>query len=190
MNWWQAILTIFLGNTIVLIPMILNGHASAKYGIPFPVFARASFGVRGTNIPAMLRAIVACGWFGIQTLDRRRYYLSNDQGMESRGCAEIDTLLYFRKPFPLFAFCVSGRSICLLFTWVLKALENCWCSSHLSTCGGIVALLFWAINASHGFRSLFYNSHRNLLLLHHFLIISSCTNGDGWVLGNPLAQYS
>jgi len=67
MNWWQAILTIFLGNSIVLIPMLLNGHAGAKYGIPFPVFARASFGTRGANIPAMLRAIVACGWFGIQT---------------------------------------------------------------------------------------------------------------------------
>ncbi len=67
MSWWQAILTIFLGNTIVLVPMILNGRAGAKYGIPFPVFARASFGVRGANIPAMLRAIVACGWFGIQT---------------------------------------------------------------------------------------------------------------------------
>ena len=67
MNWWQAILTIFLGNTVVLIPMILNGHAGAKYGIPFPVFARASFGVKGANIPAILRAIVACGWFGIQT---------------------------------------------------------------------------------------------------------------------------
>src|SRR6201987_1818196 len=67
MNWWQAILTIFLGNAIVLVPMILNGHAGAKYGIPFPVFARASFGVRGANIAAMLRAIVACGWFGIQT---------------------------------------------------------------------------------------------------------------------------
>jgi NCS1 family nucleobase:cation symporter-1 len=67
MNWWQAIATIFLGNTIVLVPMILNGRAGAKYGIPFPVFARASFGVRGANIPAMLRAIVACGWFGIQT---------------------------------------------------------------------------------------------------------------------------
>ena len=67
MNWWQAILAIFLGNLIVLIPMLLNGHAGAKYGIPFPVFARASFGTRGANIPAMLRAIVACGWFGIQT---------------------------------------------------------------------------------------------------------------------------
>ena len=67
MNWWQSILTIFLGNLVVLIPMILNGHAGAKYGIPFPVFARASFGTVGANIPAMLRAIVACGWFGIQT---------------------------------------------------------------------------------------------------------------------------
>src|SRR5678815_3984093 len=67
MNWWQSILTIFIGNTVVLIPMILNGHAGAKYGIPFPVFARASFGTRGANIPAILRAIVACGWFGIQT---------------------------------------------------------------------------------------------------------------------------
>ena len=67
MNWWQAILTVFLGNTIVLLPMVLNGHAGAKYGIPFPVFARASFGVLGANIPAVLRAIVACGWFGIQS---------------------------------------------------------------------------------------------------------------------------
>lgn len=67
MNWWQSVLTIFLGNVIVLIPMILNGHAGTKYGIPFPVLARASFGTLGANIPALLRAIVACGWFGIQT---------------------------------------------------------------------------------------------------------------------------
>ncbi|MBK5290846.1 MAG: NCS1 family nucleobase:cation symporter-1 [Acidobacteriia bacterium] len=67
MNWWQAILTIFLGNVIVLIPMLLNAHAGAKYGIPFPVLVRASFGVRGANLPAVLRALVACGWFGIQT---------------------------------------------------------------------------------------------------------------------------
>ena len=67
MNWWQAIGTILLGNRIVLIPMLLNAHAGTKYGIPFPVFVRASFGVRGANIPAVLRALVACGWFGIQT---------------------------------------------------------------------------------------------------------------------------
>jgi NCS1 family nucleobase:cation symporter-1 len=67
MNWKQAIGTILLGNLIVLIPMILNAHAGAKYGIPFPVFVRASFGLRGANVPALLRAFVACGWFGIQS---------------------------------------------------------------------------------------------------------------------------
>jgi NCS1 family nucleobase:cation symporter-1 len=67
MNWWEAILTIFLGNLIVLIPMILNAHAGTRYGIPFPVYCRASFGTKGANVPAMLRALVACGWFGIQT---------------------------------------------------------------------------------------------------------------------------
>jgi NCS1 family nucleobase:cation symporter-1 len=67
MNWWQALLTIFLGNSIVLVPMLLNGRAGAAYGIPFPVLARASFGVRGANVPALLRAVIACGWFGIQT---------------------------------------------------------------------------------------------------------------------------
>jgi NCS1 family nucleobase:cation symporter-1 len=67
MNWWQAVLTIVLGNVIVLVPMVLNAHAGTKYGIPFPVYCRASFGLRGANVPAMLRALVACGWFGIQT---------------------------------------------------------------------------------------------------------------------------
>jgi nucleobase:cation symporter-1, NCS1 family len=67
MNWWQGVLTIFLGNLIVLIPMVLNAHAGTKYGIPFPVYCRASFGTWGANIPALLRAMVACGWFGIQT---------------------------------------------------------------------------------------------------------------------------
>jgi nucleobase:cation symporter-1, NCS1 family len=66
MSWKEAIVTILLGNLIVLIPMVLNAHAGAKYGIPFPVYVRASFGVFGANIPAVLRALVACGWFGIQ----------------------------------------------------------------------------------------------------------------------------
>jgi NCS1 family nucleobase:cation symporter-1 len=67
MTWWQAMVTILLGNTIVLIPMILNAHAGTKYGISFPVLCRAAFGVKGANVPAILRAVVACGWFGIQT---------------------------------------------------------------------------------------------------------------------------
>ncbi len=67
LDWKQALATILLGNLIVLIPLLLNAHAGAKYGIPFPVFVRAPFGTRGANVPAILRAIVACGWFGIQS---------------------------------------------------------------------------------------------------------------------------
>src|SRR2546422_1590684 len=67
MNWRQALFTILLGNTIVLVPILLNSHPGTKYGIPFPVFARAGYGVIGSNLPALMRAIVACGWFGIQT---------------------------------------------------------------------------------------------------------------------------
>src|SRR5882672_3256668 len=67
MNWWESVLTIFLGNLIVLVPMVLNAHAGTKYGIPFPVYCRAAFGTIGANIPALLRAFVACGWFGIQS---------------------------------------------------------------------------------------------------------------------------
>jgi nucleobase:cation symporter-1, NCS1 family len=67
MSWWQAVATIFLGNLIVLVPMVMNAHAGTKYGIPFPVYCRSSFGMLGANVPALLRALVACGWFGIQT---------------------------------------------------------------------------------------------------------------------------
>ena len=67
MSWWQALLTIAAGNLIVLVPMILNGHAGTKYGVPFPVLLRAPFGILGANVPALLRGLVACGWFGIQT---------------------------------------------------------------------------------------------------------------------------
>src|ERR1700724_135681 len=67
MNWKQAVTTIFIGNVIVLPPLLLNSHPGAKYGVPFPVLARASFGVLGANVAAVLRALVACGWFGIQT---------------------------------------------------------------------------------------------------------------------------
>lgn len=67
MTWWQSVLVIFVGNAIVLVPMLINGHAGTRYGIPFPVYARAAFGVRGAHLPALLRAVVACGWFGIQT---------------------------------------------------------------------------------------------------------------------------
>jgi NCS1 family nucleobase:cation symporter-1 len=65
MTWWQALIA--AGNAVVLVPMILNGHAGTKYGVPFPVLLRAPFGILGANVPALLRGLVACGWFGIQT---------------------------------------------------------------------------------------------------------------------------
>src|SRR4051812_49014462 len=67
MSAWQAVVTVFLANAVVLLPMLLIGHAGTKYGIPYAVLARASFGTRGARLPALMRAIVACGWYGIQT---------------------------------------------------------------------------------------------------------------------------
>lgn len=67
MNWAQATFTVLLGNAIILIPMILNGRIGVRYGISFPVFCRVPFGTKGANVPALARALVACGWFGIQT---------------------------------------------------------------------------------------------------------------------------
>jgi NCS1 family nucleobase:cation symporter-1 len=67
LTWWESLCAILLGNAIVLVPMIINAHAGTRYGIPFPVYARAAYGPRGAHLPALLRAVVACGWFGIQT---------------------------------------------------------------------------------------------------------------------------
>ena len=110
MNWWQAILTIFIGNAIVLVPMLLNGHAGAKYGIPFPVFARASFGTKGANIPAMLRAVVACGWFGIQSwIGGESLY--NLIRAWNPTLAEIDTTGLFPQALP---------TLCFILFWLLN----------------------------------------------------------------------
>ncbi len=103
MNWKQAIGTILLGNLIVLIPMLLNADAGTRYGIPFPVFVRASFGVRGANVPAVLRALVACGWFGIQTWI---------------GGQAIYSML--RILWPAFGDVSGGVWICFLAFWALN----------------------------------------------------------------------
>jgi NCS1 family nucleobase:cation symporter-1 len=103
MNWWQAIGTILLGNLVVLIPMLLNAHAGARYGIPFPVFVRASFGVRGANVPAVLRALVACGWFGIQTWI---------------GGQAINSMLQILAP--AWADFALGKWICFFAFWALN----------------------------------------------------------------------
>jgi nucleobase:cation symporter-1, NCS1 family len=105
MNWKQALVTVFLGNVLVLIPMLLNAHAGAQYGIPFPVFARASFGVLGANVPAILRALVACGWFGIQTWI---------------GGEAINAMLVALAPG--WAHFANGAAVCFLFFWCLNVL--------------------------------------------------------------------
>lgn len=152
MNWWQAILTIFLGNAIVLIPMILNGHAGARYGIPFPVFARASFGIMGANIPAVLRAIVACGWFGIQTwIGGYALYL----GIRV-WWPQIETL---PAVFPEFTGLATGPAISFLAFWSLNLLVVYWGVDSIRKLLvfkafflplAALALLFWAIDKGNG----------------------------------------
>jgi NCS1 family nucleobase:cation symporter-1 len=103
MNWRQAIGTILLGNLVVLVPMLLNAHAGTKYGIPFPVLVRASFGVLGANVPAILRALVACGWFGIQTWI---------------GGQAINAML--RILWPAWEHFTAGPAACFLLFWSLN----------------------------------------------------------------------
>ncbi|MEJ7694719.1 NCS1 family nucleobase:cation symporter-1 [Daejeonella sp.] len=152
MNWWQAILTIFLGNTVVLIPMILNGHAGAKYGIPFPVFARASFGVRGANIPAILRAIVACGWFGIQTwIGGYALYLMLRLWFPALGTMS--------PIFPASWTLETGPAITFFLFWLLNmyviylgvdSIKKLLVFKAFFLPFAALALLFWAISAGNG----------------------------------------
>jgi NCS1 family nucleobase:cation symporter-1 len=151
MNWWQAVLTIFLGNLIVLVPMVLNAHAGTKYGIPFPVYCRASFGILGANVPALLRALVACGWFGIQTW--------------IGGWAIYKILLEFIPGWGALetipAIGINGAQVaCFLFFWainmlvVYKGIESIRLLLNIKApllIGLGLALLGWAWYAANGF---------------------------------------
>ena len=153
MSWSQAIFTIFLGNTIVLVPMMLNAHAGAKYGIPFPVFARASFGVLGANVPALLRALVACGWFGIQTwFGGAALYQLAKQAWP--GIATLPAVL------PAWIGLSSGEALGFLVFWLLnvwfiiKGTESIkWLESLSAPFLLIIglALLAWAVSKAGGF---------------------------------------
>src|SRR5258705_2284029 len=149
MNWWQAILTIFLGNTIVLIPMILNGRAGAKYGIPFPVFARASFGTRGANIPAMLRAIVACGWFGIQTwIGGASLY--NIVRAWNPSLPEIDSNSLFPQAIPMICFFAFWLLNMFIVYLGVESIRKLLVFKAFFLAVAALALLFWAISAANG----------------------------------------
>ncbi|MBA3439868.1 MAG: NCS1 family nucleobase:cation symporter-1 [Pyrinomonadaceae bacterium] len=151
MNWWQAMLTILLGNTIVLIPMILNAHAGTKYGVSFPVLCRASFGTKGANIPAILRAIVACGWFGIQTwiggtaIDALLTAIWDDWGNLFGGAMVADVALHTWISFLLFW--LIQVFIILKGIEGIKHLES-W-SAPLLLLGGLI-LLVWASSKAGG----------------------------------------
>ena len=152
MNWSQAVLTIFLGNLIVLLPMVLNAHAGTKYGIPFPVFCRAAFGTRGANVPAMLRALVACGWFGIQTWIGGNADLQNPRRVLSRARARRAAAgagHHARRSSR--ASCSSGRSTCGSSTAasIPSALLLAIKAPLLIVLG--LALLGWAYHAAGGF---------------------------------------
>jgi nucleobase:cation symporter-1, NCS1 family len=143
MDWKQAVLTVFLGNTIVLAPMLLNSHPGAKYGIPFPVLARASFGLLGANVAAVLRALVACGWFGIQSWI---------------GGEAINTLL--ATLWPSWANNPRGVAICFVIFWginlivVLKGIEYIRFLQGVSApilLGVGLLLLGWAYKSAGGF---------------------------------------
>jgi len=149
MNWWQAILTIFLGNSIVLVPMILNGHAGAKYGIPFPVFARASFGTRGANIPAILRAIVACGWFGIQTwIGGASLY--NILRAWNPSMPEIDNSSLFPQPVPMLCFFIFWLLNMFIVYLGVESIKKLLVFKAIFLPVAALALLFWAISAANG----------------------------------------
>ncbi len=156
MNWWQAVLTVALGNLIVLIPMILNGHAGTKYGITFPVFARAAFGTAGTHIASVLRAIVACGWFGIQTWIGG-FAIYKLLLLQWPGLADTATIAIFSSEH---APVNTAQFACFLFFWwinvaifwrgmeSIRKVEN-WGAPLLIALG--LALLAWAYIKADGF---------------------------------------
>lgn len=152
MSWWQSMFTILLGNTIVLIPMVLNAHAGTKYGLSFPVLCRASFGVKGANVPAVLRAIVACGWFGIQTwiggLALNALFKAAWDGWGS---------LPYSSAIAFLLFWIVEVAIILKGTEGIKILES-W-SAPLLLFGG-AALLFWAIKNGGGLTNILQESQK------------------------------
>ena len=147
MTWWQGLLTVSLGNLIVLVPLLLNSHPGTKYGIPFPVLVRSSFGVRGANVAAMARALVACGWFGIQTWI---------------GALAVDALMTALSP--SWADFSLHQAVAFAFMWliqlaiILRGIDGI---RHLQSLaaplliGGSAALLIWGFSAGGGIGNVF-----------------------------------
>ena len=152
MNWWQALVTILLGNTIVLVPMVLNAHAGTKYGVSFPVLCRAAFGVKGANVPAILRAIVACGWFGIQTWIGGLALHALMTAAWSGWVALPGNIWIAFAAFWLIQVLIILRGL-----EGIRILES-WSAPLLL--GGGLALLWWGVSAGGGFARIFAESER------------------------------
>lgn len=172
MNWKQALVTVLLGNTIVLIPILLNSHPGTKYGIPFPVFARAAYGTIGSNLPALMRAVVACGWFGIQAWI---------------GGEALNT--FFTSVIPAWPtllgsgfgghtttawvsfLCFWGLNVFIIYRGMdlLRRVEN-WAAPFVLVM--TTALLIWAVRQAHGFGPLLSapgKFHTNAEFFHVFV---------------------
>jgi nucleobase:cation symporter-1, NCS1 family len=152
MTWWQGLLTVSLGNLIVLIPMLLNSHPGTKYGIPFPVLVRSSFGIRGANVAAMARALVACGWFGIQTWI---------------GALAIDALMTALTPawadFSLHTAVAFGVFWLIQVAIILRGIDGIRLLESMAApllLGGSLALLIWGFDAGGGIGNVFEASSK------------------------------
>ncbi|MGH7678785.1 MAG: cytosine permease, partial [Gemmatimonadaceae bacterium] len=155
-SWQAAVLSVVVGNLVVLVPMVLNSHAGTKYGIPFPVLARSAFGVIGANVPALLRAVVACGWFGIQTWIGG-WAIFKLLEVLWPGIATLPQI------FPGWVGLGTGEAICFMLFWainvwiVLRGMESIklletWGSPFLLAIG--IALLAWAFVRAGGWAPL------------------------------------
>ena len=190
MNWSQALVTILLGNTIVLIPILLNSHPGTKYGIPFPVFARAAYGTLGSNVPALMRALVACGWFGIQAWIGGealhtvfKTIIPGWPTLLGAGFAGHTTTEWLS--FLLF----WGLNIYIIYRGMdlLRAVEN-WAAPFVLVMTG--ALLWWAVSRANGLGPLlsqpgkFHTSRRVPAGVH------SVADRDDRLLGDAVAQHA
>ena len=190
MNWLQALVTILLGNVIVLVPILLNSHPGTKYGIPFPVFARAAYGTAGSNLPALMRAVVACGWFGIQAWiggEALQTFFSvlvpgwaNLLGPGFGGHTGTEWLSFL---------VFWGINIGIIYRGMnlLRVVEN-WSAPYVLVVTGF--LLWWAVDAAHGFGPLLAHPGRLHTMRRVPARVHPVADRDDRLLGHALAQHA
>ena len=177
MNAVQAVFTIMLGNTIVLVPILLNSHPGTKYGIPFPVFARAAYGTVGSNLPALMRAIVACGWFGIQAWIGGQALNTMFKALSPawHGCLGGPYFDYMGSEWLAFLL-FWGFNIFIVYRGMdlLKKVEGFAAPFVLFM---TVALFAWAINQAHGVGDLLHQKSKFNTLAEFFVVFIPSLTG-------------